>query len=111
MLSCFWIYGLVARDVEGQWESYPCIMPRNPESVTIGVGFEFEDELGSQYAIWSFKNSGVSLSEDESSSWGNSTVACNFIKTYNREQKQRSILYQRLPQSKHQPKLDHFRFH
>jgi len=111
MLSRFWIYGSVARDIGGQWESYPCIMPRNPESVSIGVGFEFEDELGSQYAIWSFKNSGVSLSEDESSSWGNSTVACDFIKTYNRKQKQRSILYQRLPQSKRQPKLDHSRFH
>lgn len=61
--------------------SYPCIMPRNPESVTIGVGFEFEDELGSQYAIWSSNNSGVSLSADESSSWGNSTVACGFVKT------------------------------
>lgn len=84
MLLCFWIYGSVARGIEGQWESYPCIMPRNPESVTIGVGFEFEDELGSQYTIWSFKNSGVSLSGDESSSWGNSTVACDFIKTYNR---------------------------
>lgn len=72
----FWISSLYYRKAMGS--PYSCIVPRKPESVTIGVGVEFEDELGSQYATWSFKNSGVSLSAEESSSRGNSTVACEF---------------------------------